>query len=233
MKKSTHIFALFSILLVMFILPVHASISVNATINDNIYVVYNLENLNSTIYDEVRANQQFNISTIPTIITTNLEKQGLQQVSSKLEPQTDIFNDEARAIRVSFYLGGSDIISFTINRTTMKRTYQVKTDWRKFQLNLTSSFLIDFDQYFAEPVENWQKPNSITYYIEVHETGFFDVVSFNLTLPTSATNVQAQGDTITYEVPPYLEDVLLNSPFLILGALIIIIVIVLVYRKVR
>jgi hypothetical protein len=130
-------------------------------------------------------------------------------------------------------LGGSDIISFTIDRTTMGRTYQIKTDWRNFQLNLTSNFSINFTQYFAEPVGNWQKPSQTTFYIESHETGFFDTLSFNLTLPATAANIQAQGDTITYEVPPYFEDVFLNSPFLILAVLMVVIIVVLIYRRVR
>lgn len=233
MKKSTLILALFALLSTMFVVPVYASVSINAFINDSIYVVYKLENLNSTIYDEVKTNGQFNISTIPSTIIKNLEDQGQNQVRWWLGPQTDIFNDANRTIIVSFYLGGSDIISFTVNRTTMKRTCQVKTDWRKFQLNLTSTLQINFTQYLAEPVEKWQKPNQTTYYIETRETGFLDVLSFNLALPTTATNVQVQGDTITYDVPPYLEDIILNSPFPILIVLFVIIIIALIYRTVK
>jgi hypothetical protein len=218
----------------MLVTPTQASISVTSTITDNnIYVVYNLQNINQTIYDEIKANQQFNISTIPTAIIKNLENQGLTQVKWWLPLQPDIFNDTTKSIHVSFYLEGSDIIDSETNRTTMKRTYQLNTEWRKLQLDLTNTFSINFTQHFAEPVENWQKPNPTTYHFEVHETGFFDTLSFNLALPTTATNVQAQGDTITYEVQPYFEDVFLNSPFLILAVLIVIIIIALIYRRIR
>lgn len=241
MKRSTLIVSLFTLLLAGFVVPVNASVSVEGSINDNFYVVYNLESLNSTIYDGVKTNQQFNISTIPTIIVKNLENQGYKQVKWGFGPQTDIFNDTARAIHVSFYLGGLDLISFIINRTTMRRTYQVKTDWRKFQLNLTSSFSIDFAKYFAAPVAEWQKTDYTdnrgnkhpAYYYKANETSFLDAMSFYFILPATATNTQTEADTITFEVPPYFEDVFLNSPFLILAVLIVVIIIVLIYRRVR
>lgn len=233
MHKSPLVLAFLLILSTVTVLPVHASVSVNATVNDNIFAVYKFENLNSTVYDEVKANQQFNISTIPTIITKNLEDQGFTQVNWGFGPQTDIFNDTTRTIQVSFYLGGSDIISFTLNTTILRRTYQVQTEWRRFQLSLTSNFVIDFTQYFNPLVEKWQKPNSTTYHIDATGTDFFNLVSFNLVLPASATNVQAAGDTITYEVPPYFEDVFLGTPFVILAVLIVAIIIVLAYRRVR
>jgi hypothetical protein len=58
-------------------------------------------------------------------------------------------------------------------------------------------------------------------------------VTFDLALPSSASNVKVQGDTIFYDMPPRLEDQLLNSPFLILGAIAIVLAIALIYRKVR
>jgi len=231
MKKTVLILVFLIVLVVVLVAPVHASVSVESTVGDNIHIIYNLSNLGSTIYNEARANTQFNNSIIPQIIKKNLGKQNLTQVNYSFEPNT--YNNATRTIRVSFYLSGSDIISFSVNRTTMRRTYQVKTEWRKFQINLTNSFSINFTQYFAEPVEKWHHPNQTTYYIETYGAGFFDVLSFKLTLPATALNVQAQGDTITYEFPPYFEDIFLNSPFLILTVLIIIIIVALIYRRVR
>jgi len=230
MKKTVPTFVFLVVLVVVLVAPAHASVSVDSTVEDNIKITYNLENLDSTSYNETMTNNQFNSSTIPNIIVKNLEKQNLTHVNYDFQPNT--YDNATKTIRVSFYLGGSDIISFTINRTAMRKTYQVKTEWRKFQVNLTNSFLIDFTQYFAEPVEKWQKPNQTTYYIETHGTGFFNVLSFKITLPAAATNVQAQGDTITYEIP-YFEDVFLNSPFLILAVLILVIIVALIYRRVR
>lgn len=231
MKKLTLTMSCFTVLLLVLVAPVHASVSVESTVEDNINIIYNFENLDPTIYNETIANQQFNSSTIPQIIVKNLKEQNLTNVN--YDSQSITHDNATKTIRVSFYLNGSDIISFTVNRTTMRKTYQVKTEWRNFQVNLTNSFSINFTQYFAEPVEKWSKLNQTTYYIETNGTGFFDVLSFKLTLPATATNVQAQGDTITYEFPPYFEDVFLNSPFLILAVLIILIIVALIYRRVR
>jgi hypothetical protein len=229
MKKTVLVSVFLIVLIVVLVAPVHASVSVESTVGDNIYIIYNFENLDPAIYNEAIANQKlFNSSTIPQIIVKNLKEQNLTHVNYW---QPNLYN-ATETIRVSFYLNGSDIISFTNNRTTMKKTYQVKTEWRKFQVNLTSSFSIDFAQYFAEPVEKWQL-NQTTYYYETHGTGFFDVLSFKLTLPATATNIQAKGDTITYEVPLPFWDIFLNSPFLILTLLIIIIIVALIYRRVR
>jgi hypothetical protein len=231
---NKHFFTFFSLSLLLFLLvaSVHASVSVESTVGDNIFVVYNFENLDPAVYNETIANPQlFNSSTIPQIIVKNLENQGLTNVNYGVQPNVQDF--ATKTIRVSFYLGGSDIMGFTVNRTTMNRDYQVKTEWRNFQVNLTSSFSINFAQYFAESVEEWQKTNPTTFYIETHGTDFFDKVSFKLTLPATATNVQAQGNTITYELSPSFEDILLGSPFLILAALIIIVAIVLIYRRIK
>jgi len=232
MKKNALLLACFTLLSFALISSAHAPVEVKSTIKDNIYLVYNFKNLDETVYNQTTTNPQFfNSSTIPQIILKNLDKQNLKNVYYELPSY--LFDYSTKTISVSFYLGGSDIISNTINRTSMKKIYQVKTEWRKFQVNLTSSFSINFAQLFAEPVEKWHQPSQTTYYIETHETGFFSALSFNITLPTTATNVQAQGDTITYEIPPNLEDVFFNSPFLILAVLLIITAVALIYRKIR
>jgi hypothetical protein len=229
MKRSTLIFALFTILLALSVVPAHASVSVESTVNESIYAVYNFQNLNSTVYDEVKNNPQFNVSTIPMTIVRNLENQGRIQVNWGFGPQADlVFNDAARTVQVSFYLWGSDIISSGVNQTTMKRTCQVKTDWRKFQLSLTSSFSLNFTQILAKPVAEWQKTNEYTFLYEGQD------ISFKFILPQTATQVQAQEDTITFEAGSLsFWDIFLNSPFLILAVLIIVVIIALIYRKVR
>jgi hypothetical protein len=153
-------------------------------------------------------------------------------VSWWLGPQIDIYDDANRAIHISFFLGGSDIISFIVNGTTMKRAYQVKTEWRKFQVNLTSDFSIDFAKNLAEPLAQWPKADATTFFYESMHTGTLDI-SFYLVLPSSASSIQVQGDTVFYDMPPRFEDQLLNSPFLILGVLAVALVMVLIYRKAR
>jgi len=231
MKKSALICFFLIIFILVSIVPVHASVSVESTVGDNIYVIYNFENLDSAIYNEAVDISQFNSSTIPQIIKENLETQNLTHVDVGLQPNE--YDDATKTISASFYLSGSDIISYTANRTTMRKNYQLKTEWRNFQVNLTNSFPINFTQYFSEPVEKWQHPNQTTYFIESPGTGFFNVVSFKITLPSTAINVQANGDTVTYEFPPNFADTFLNSPFLILAVLIILVIVALIYRRVR
>jgi hypothetical protein len=228
MKSIIIVFVLFTVFLAVLVVPVHASVSVTSTIGDSVYVVYDFQNLNSTVYDEIKAIYQFNISTtISTAIVKNLEAQEQKQVQSSLGPETGEFDDVAKSIHVSFYIWGSDIISSSINGTTMKKTYEVNTDWRKFQLTLTSDFYIDFAQLLTKPVSEWQKPNVTTYLYESQD------ILFKFVLPGAATQVSAQGDIITFEFSPNFWDIFINSPFLILAVLIIIVIIALIYRKIR
>jgi hypothetical protein len=141
----------------------------------------------------------------------------------------------------SFLLGGTDIITSTVNRTSLKRNIQVQTGWRKFQVNLTSSVSIDFATYFAEPVGNWRLTDytdsngntHTSYYYETGEIEQFGKMSFRFILPSATTNVQAKGDTITYDITLGLRDVLIGSPFLILMVIVVVVLIALLYRRIR
>jgi hypothetical protein len=143
-----------------------------------------------------------------------------------------MYDDANNAIHISFFLGGSDIISFKTNGTTMKRSYELNTEWRKFQISLTNDLTLNFAQYLDKQAADWQKTNATSFYYENKETGTLDM-TFSLALPTSASNIKVQGDTISYDMPPRLEDQLLGSPFLILGAIAVVLVIALIYRKIR
>jgi len=204
-----------------------AEITGNISVGEDLYVTFDFISLDQTVYDQAKI--QFTNEKIPDIIAYNFEQRN-QTVGTRALPLD--FDDATRSISSSFYLGGSAIISYTINQTTLKRIYEVKTDWREFQVNLTDNFSIDFAQLAATPVDEWQKQSDTTFYYENKNTGTLDV-SFHLSLPTSASQVSAEGDTVFFEMPPLAEDILLGTPFLVLIALAIILVIVLLYRKVR
>lgn len=233
MKKLVATHLLLTLLLTL-ITPVHASVKIQAAINQNIQVIFILENINSTIYNEAKQNQQiFNITTIPKAIKKNLAQQDLTRVTWGYNPEQQIFNDTTNSIRVEFYLAGLDIINFKFNKTTMNRIYHVQTEWRKFCANLTHNFSLDFAKYFDTPVANWTYSDSEkAYHYESTEPTSFDP-SCKFLLPPTATNVHAIEDTIVFDIPPLPEDILLNSPFLILGALIIVILVAFLYRRVR
>jgi hypothetical protein len=223
----------FFILITAVINSVCASISIKGTVDDSVYIVYDFKNIDPIIYSEIKASPQgFNISTIPEIIKKNLAKQNLILVRWGLGSQTNIYDDAARAIQISFYLAGTDIINFTINATTMRRTYQVNTEWRKFQLDLTSTLSVNFTQILLKPIAEWQKLNETSFIFQNEENGFFDI-SFELILPKTATQVQAIGDIIIYDTPARFEELIINSPFIILLGLIIITIIVVIYRKIK
>ncbi len=236
--KNFALITIIAILILSIALPVSAQITTKSTVDDSLFVTYDFQNLNQTVYE--KATTQFSAETIPQAIVKNLEQQNKTLVRYGFGAQPLAFDNATRTIHTSFFLGGFDIISFAVDETTMKRTYQVKTEWRKFQVNLTDDFPIDFAQHLDRPVAEWQKINYTdtqgsvhpAYYYENNQTGTLDML-FYLILPASASNIQVDGDIVTYVMPPRFEDQLLNSPFLILGALAVALVIVLIYRKAR
>ena len=225
-------FAVFAVIMIMIslaVVPTSAEITVNVHVDDSLFVAYEFVNVDQTVYDQARI--EFTAERIPEAIVNNLEAAN-QTVHWGLGPSPLEFDDANRLVRASFFLSGSSIVSFTVNRTTLRRVYEVKTDWRKFKVNLTSSHSVDFAQRLGTTVAEWQKLDATTFYFESKEAGSPDIL-FYLIVPASAVEVRAVGETVFYEMQPYLEDILLGTPFLILIALIVVLVIILIYRKIR
>ena len=236
MKKFVAINLLYLIFLSL-IPPIHASVTVQGLIDQNIRVVYAIENINSTLYEKILEQKIFNVSTIPQAIETYLKEQNLESIELDYDRTKDIFNNSTKSIQVEFYLSGSDILSS--NRTAMTKTYNVKTEWRKVHVNLTNDFSLDFARYFQTPVSEWQIINH-TINAEIHSTyvyNYTDTTTFDplcrFVLPAKATNIHALKDTIIFELPIPFEDSLISSPFLVLGVLIIVNIVLIVYRKIR
>ena len=146
------------------------------------------------------------------------------------------FNDAEESITVRFHLSGSDIVALTFSGATMRRTYHVRTDWRKFELYITEDFSLNFTEYFGKPLSDWSFENEMnpTYYYNYTNTASFDPVCYFI-IPSEATEVHIAEDmeTIVFELPLSLGESLLNSPFLILGAIIVAIIIAFLYRTIR
>ena len=238
LKKLTGAYLLSLFLLLALITSVHASVTMRAIIDQDVCVNFNFTNINSTIYWKIKNENLITDLTIPNIILENFEQQNLSVHSYFPEPPLE-FNDSARSIRAAFCLYGSDILNFTFNPESMNRTYYFRTEWRKFHINLTNGISLDFNKYFGMPVDQWPKINyplngkvHPAYYHNFTGQSPFDPACY-FVLPAEATNVQAVADTIIFELPPSFEDSMLNSPFLILGALIVVNIAFIVYRKVR
>ena len=233
MKKIVRAHLLFLLLVIVLVTPVHASVMTQAIINQDIQVLFDFRNISSDIYGSITITE----FTFPEIIKDNLMQRGLTNVDYRYAPLD--FNPTENSLRVAFILFGSDILNFTVNTKSMTKTYHVRTDWRKFQVNLTNEISLDFAEYFGKPVEEWPRINYTlnekrhpAYYYNFTGSDTFDPLCYFI-LPTAAANVQAVEDTIIFDLPMPFEDSLLNSPFLILGALIVINIAFFIYRKVR
>lgn len=227
--KNSVLSCLALLLTLALITPVYASVEVRATIDEAIHVVFNFGNV--TDYEEVK-NVMTNL-TIPEAILSNLRERNLTNVEYGWESVN--FNDADKAITVRFYLSGSDILNFTFSTGTMMRTFRVRTDWRKFDLNLTDGFSLNFAEYFGTSLSTWEFENETypTYFHNYTGTVPFDPTCCFI-LPMKATEVHVEEmETIVFELPPSLEESLLNSPFLIFGAIIVAIIVASLYRSTR
>jgi len=230
----------FLCLIFLFLIPpIHASATVEGLIDQNINVTYAIENINSTLYEKILEQRIFNASTIPEAVKEYLEERNLENIIVNYDPTMAIFNNSTRSIQIKFSLGGSDIIDSTLTPAATTKTYNVKTEWRKVYVNLTNDFSLDFARYFQTPVSEWQIVNH-TINEEIHATyvyNYTDPTVFDpvcrFVLPAKATNIHATTDTIIFELPIPFEDSLISSPFLVLGVLIIVNIVLIVYRKIR
>jgi len=231
MRKQLVTYTLFFLFILITTPTVSASspITIKATIDEGIHVTFSFTDIEPQLYNEIKTQGIFNISTIPNAIKEYFEQENLTSARVIYDLNQEIFNDDANSINVKFLLAGSDIVSYTLNKTDMARTFRVRTDWRKFQVSLTKNFSINFEEHFGDPLSEWQQ---INHGFEKSVKDDFEM-SFQFVLPEKSYDIKTEEDTIIFKVPITFEDTLLNSPFLILGAILIANIIVLVYRKVR
>ncbi len=227
------------LLLVTVTVPVQASIMIQTMVDQRLHVLFDFEHIDPEIYSAIKQDDLFDVSTIPETINDNFERQNLTDAMCNFDPTQEIFDDSRNSMRVECYLTGSDILNFTINRDLRVRTYHVRTNWRKFSVALTHDYSFNFTNYFATPVSQWELINHTlddkehpAYYYNSTSRSQVDP-SFYFILPEKVTNVHAVEDIITFDAPLSFEETLLDSPFLILAVLIILIITVLLYRRIR
>lgn len=230
------------LLIVLFfalITPVYASVKMRAVIDQDVRVVFDFENMNSTVYWAIKNGSLITPSTIPNLIIENLAQRDLTAVD--FHSELIDFDNSSLSMHVAFTLSGSDVVNTKVNTTTMSRTYNVRTDWRKFQLNITNgiSLILDFADFYGRPVEQWQRID-YTLNDKVHPAYYYNFTGQNpldslgyFILPAEATNIRLIQDTVTFDLPLSFEDSLLNSPFLIFGGLIVVIAAFSLYRRIR
>jgi hypothetical protein len=226
--------SLFCLLLVISIAPAYASVTVKTIIDDAFHVSFDFRNLNSTMYNATRASFPaiFNYTSIPSAIIKSLEQQNLWKVSWSQIPANNFFDYDEKWIHIEFSLAGDDILSQTVDRAAMIRTYTAKTNWIKFAINLTNTFTLNFTKYFTTPVANWQRIDNSFHYNSTAYAAPFDLIC-SLALPNAAKNIRAVEYILIFDMPLLIEDELIDSPFLILGAMIVAIMVANIYRKVR
>ena len=231
MKKSPFIMLFAVILCSALIGSVYATaVTVETSMTRDFHVVFTFSDINAIIYGNIES--KMTGDTVPTALYDNMAQKGLLGVETY--SHSIIFNDTTHSIVSAFNLRGPSIINSTINRIAKIETFRMNTAWRKFYLNVTTSFYFNFTQDFAKPLSSWTNSTSggiKSFSYSNSTTG----ESFSFQLPSYASNVVVVGDTIIFDAPyeSSFEDNLINSPILILIALAVVGVIIYIYRKIR
>jgi len=232
MKKKAIITLVLSLaLLIVTTSSTKDSLTVDVEIDESIYVLINLRNMNSTIFDYVLLHESiFNGSTIPRLIVRDYQQKGLTRIF--YYDQNQRFDFSTNSINVSFYLTGLDVLSFTFNRDVSAKIYQFQADWRKIYCNITdlngeTLLILDFNEYFGKPLDQWIIVEHIDLLGRSHTCLFYNhtnpadfEAAFRIILPEKATDVRYYSDTVIFSIPVSMEDYFINSPFLILIAII-------------
>ncbi|UCG45167.1 MAG: hypothetical protein JSV58_07315 [Candidatus Bathyarchaeota archaeon] len=235
--KSPAIVTVLLVLSATLTTPSFASLTLHATIGQNIQVVFDFEDIDSALYNQTKQQDIFGVSTIPETIKADLEERNLENVDCVYDPTQEIFEDSTKSIHIEFALIGLDIIQVVVDNTTRNKVSTIRTDWRRFQVNLTSEYVLDFTEYFGIPLREWEFHNQTSpasFYFNRTDSLEFDAIC-SFTLPNNAINprVAEDWDTIIFELPPSLGESLLNSPFSILIAIVLVNVIAVIYRRIR
>jgi len=220
------VYLLSLVLSAQMVLPVSSRVEVDAAVNrEKVRVSFEISGLNSTIFEEMVKEELITNQTIPEAI----KSQRKLQISYE---GTVEFKNETNSVFAKYSFWGSDLLSRSIEGSVEK--YRLRTDWRKFKLNLTRDFSVNFAGLFGAPVKEWNR-TGLEYYYTSHAPNGLGKVCFHLKLPSWASDVHVatDGETILFERTFSLEERFINSPFLVLAALAVVYLFVLVYRKVK
>jgi hypothetical protein len=228
MKKLIALYILF-VLITTSTVFASSSMNVETTIDESVHVTFEFADIETQLYSEIKA-EGFNVSTIPNAVEGIFEQQGLTNARVIYDLNQEIFDDDTQSMHVKFFLAGSDIISYTLDKTDMTRTFRLEAEWRTFEISFTQNFSVNFEEHFGVPLTEWRQVDRA--FEKSVDAGSVEM-SFRFILPEEAFDIKAEEDTIIFKVPLGFEDSLLNSPFLILGAIIIIIIIIVIYRRAR
>jgi hypothetical protein len=202
------------------------TVSVQSDAEENVNVVFHL--INITDYQSIKNQNLISQSTIPEAIIDQAQTR-INYSAANLS-----FNDSANSVIASFDLEGPGVLEATLDMDKMAKKFELETGWRKFNLNLTV-VSYNFAEFLDEPVAEWQNQTDdegrTCFVYSSNDTD----LSFSFKLPPSAKNVQIAGnkETIIFEIPLSTGDNLLNSPFLILIAVIIGNIIAFLCRKTK
>jgi hypothetical protein len=221
------------ILLLSLVVPsviADSSVKVESIIEETVRVNFEFTNIEQRLYDDIQMQGIFNASSIPMVVEERLEQMELKNAWVVHDPLQSIFDNETHSIKVELFLAGFDIISYRLNTMDMTKIFRVRTDWRNFEVSLTHNYSLNLNEHFGNPVSEWTLKDH-TFEAESSENNL--KMSFRFVLPEKAFVIHAEEDIIVFKTALGLEDTLLNSPFLILGAIIVVNVVVLVYRRVK
>lgn len=226
MHRKLAVYLMFLAFLASMLIPiVHAySLNIEARVGNDIEVTLIFENINVTRYYNTKKNQVEAIVNVKNSFEKSFNDRNLTATVS-VSPLE--FNDENQSITIRVRLSGSMLVSMSVDPTSLNRTYEVITVWRKFRLTIIEGFAVDLGERFKVSVYEWDITKNV---ISLR----LDESSFAFVLPEKATKIKVdRREVITFMVSAGFVDKLLNSPIIALVAVMLAPVIALTYRRTK
>jgi len=219
LRKITVIIIFSSFMLLFLVGSVHADIYMRLNVYDDATARLDIKitDMELEIYDEILSNK----TAVATAVANATDASSVDIIS----------NDTARSIEIICSLTDEKIDQ----KVDMNKTLQiirVKTEWMKFNFPLTHNVSIDFAQLLSPKVSAWNKTDNGYIYTSTSDLG---KVTFEIVGPSSTISfyVDVDGETVIFELPLSKSDLFISSPYIMLVIAIILILIAIVYRKLR
>lgn len=218
------------IVFLMFLLWMTTVSLVKADVNVNVYVFvqedgkvnvqFQFLNLNSTVYNSLNRSQ----------IAENISET-IRSRFENLEYSVDWvgFDDNTSSVYLNYTFWG-DILTVELDKDKMRQIYTLETFWRKTEFRLTENFTLNLEDYFGRPPSEWNKTecgyvinaeDGSSKFVIIGPQGFLDHY------------LQENTDAVIFEGKAPTSEYILNSPIFVLISVLVVVLIAVVYRKIR
>jgi hypothetical protein len=227
MKKAVATMLAAYFLIFLMVDPVYADIHVQVSISNEgrINLSFEITNIDSAVYDQISNKKKFNESTIIRAINASTGT-FIENYLAEID-----FDNETNSIKAD-YSFFNYIVEKEIDKDKNVRVFKIETRWRRFKLDFAENFSINFAELFSLRVPEWNRTENGYLY---NSTSNFGRTIFEIVGPQSTVDfyVDVDEETVIFETAVSEWDLFINSPYIILLIVVVVVFAAFTYRKLR